>query len=38
MRDEAAGKESMKDLEWSCLEPGLGLHDPHGSLPTQDIL
>lgn len=23
---------------WSCTEPGVGLCDPHGSRPTQDIL
>jgi len=23
---------------WACVEPGIGLTDPHGSLPTQDIL
>ena len=23
---------------WSCVEPGVGLDDPYGSIPTQDIL
>jgi len=23
---------------WCCMEPGVGLYDPFGSLPTQDIL
>ena len=23
---------------WSCREPRMGLHDPHGSLPTQNII
>lgn len=23
---------------WSCVEPGVGLGDPYGSLPTRDIL
>ena len=23
---------------WFCVKPGVGLHDPYESLPTQDIL
>ena len=26
------------DLGWCCVEPGVGLHDPCGSLPTWGIL
>jgi len=26
------------DLRWCCVEPGVGLSDPCGSFPTQDIL
>lgn len=25
-------------FEWFCMEPGVGLNDPYGSLPNQDIL
>ena len=26
------------NVGWSCVEPGVGLDDPCGSLPTQNIL
>lgn len=26
------------EFGWSCVEPRVGLNDPCGSLPTQDIL
>ena len=26
------------DLGWCCVDPGVGLSDPCGSLPTQNIL
>ena len=25
------------DFGWFCVEPGVGLNDPDGSLPTQDV-
>ena len=38
---EAFGQHSQAFgliLGWSCMEPGVGLHDPCGFLATQDIL
>lgn len=39
---EASGQHTQTqglDLRWSCcMEPGVGLDGPYGSLPTQDTL
>ena len=36
--DEAAGKGRVKVVGWARTEPGVGLNDLCGFLPTQDIL
>ena len=35
---EHLGTALRHRVGWSCVEPGVGLSDPYGSLPTQDIL
>jgi len=47
VRDSSAGVQGTfgqhsqtlgLNFVWSCVEPGVGLGDPCGSLPTQGIL
>ena len=40
VREASAQRSQIQGLSlgWSCVEPGVGLGDPRGSLPTWDIL